>query len=277
MYSLYKSLPRFYISDMVKDSSVTSLDTQMEADYRQDVISMKSELMKAKAFESSKLYYAFKVTSNAAILASAVAAIVLLNGMSGAVICGVLMALFWQQCGWLAHDFLHYQVFTNRMYNNLAGLCIGNIWQSFSTACWKTKNNHHHASPDVVHTEAGGYPDKSTMPLLLWSEKIIEGDLEDLKDLPRFMVRHQKPVLLPSTDGLYSNIMAAAVTSLSTGPVHKYVGGLPMKIAEISTFALHYAAVVYITTLLETAALRIFFHLICHSLAVVFTSGQRFL
>ena len=157
MYSLYKSLPRFYISDMVKDSSVTSLDAQMEADYRQDVIFMKSELMKAKAFESSKLYYAFKVTSNAAILASAVAAIVLLNGMSGAVICGVLMALFWQQCGWLAHDFLHYQVFTNRMYNNLAGLCIGNIWQGFSTACWKTKHNHHHASPDVVHTEAGGW------------------------------------------------------------------------------------------------------------------------
>ena len=133
-----------------------------------------------------------------------------------------------------------------------------------------------------MHTEAGGDPDTSTMPLLLWSEKIIEGDSEDLKDLPRFMVRHQKPVLLPSTDGLYSNIMAAAITSLSTGPVHKYVGGLPMKIAEISTFVLHYAAVVYITALLETAALRIFFHLICHSLgglfiAVVFTVGQRFL
>lgn len=92
------------------------------------------------------------------------------------------------------------------------------------------------------------------MPLLLCSEKIIEGDSEDLKDLPRFMVRHQKPVLLPSTDGLYSNIMAAAVTSLSTGPVHKYVGGLPMKIAEISTFALHYAAVVYITTLLKKSS-----------------------
>ena len=103
--------------------------------------------------------------------------------------------------------------------------------------------------PHVVHTEAGGDPDTSTMPLLLWSEKIIEDDSEDLKDLPRFMVRHQKPVLLPSTDGLYSNIMAAAVTSLSTGPVHKYVGGLPMKIAEISTLytpiALHCGSFIF--------------------------------
>lgn len=43
------------------------------------------------------------------------------------------------------------------------------------------------------------------MPFLLWSEKIIEGDSEDLKDLPRFMVRHQKFFYLP--------LMAAARTS----------------------------------------------------------------
>ena len=45
--SVHKSLPRFYIGDMIKDSSVTPSDAQIEADYRQDIISMKSELMKA--------------------------------------------------------------------------------------------------------------------------------------------------------------------------------------------------------------------------------------
>lgn len=53
-----------------------------------------------------------------------------------------------------------------------------------------------------------------------------------------------------------------------------------MKIAEISTLALRYAAVVYIMSLLETAAPRIVFHLICHSLgglfiAVVFIVGHN--
>lgn len=87
--------------------------------------------------------------------------------MTGAVIGGVLLALFWQQSEWLAHDFLHHQVFTNRFYNNLTGLGVGNIWQGFSTSSWKMKHNHHHASPNVVHTQAGGDPEILTMPFIL--------------------------------------------------------------------------------------------------------------
>lgn len=274
---VYKWLPRFYVGELVKDSSPTSSGT--EAEYRRDITAMRAELMKARAFESSKLYYAFKVASNAALLAAAVAAIVVLNGMSGAVTGGVLLALFWQQCGWLAHDFLHHQVFTNRLYNNIAGLGIGNIWQGFSTSWWKMKHNHHHAAPNVVHTQAGGDPDILTMPLLLWSEKIIEGDSKELKDLPRFMVRHQKFFYLP--------LLAAARLSwllqsllFQLEPVHQFVGGLPMKIAEILTIVVHYVAVIYITLLLETAASRVVFLLICQSLgglfiAVVFTVGHN--
>ena len=96
-------------------------------EYRRDITEMKSELLKVRAFQSSTLYYAFKVVSNAAILAAAIASIKVLNGHDRSVIGGVLLALFWQQCGWLAHDFLHHQVFTNRFYNNLAGLGVGNI------------------------------------------------------------------------------------------------------------------------------------------------------
>lgn len=277
--AVYKWLPRFYVGELVKDSSSNSLTSEEEAEYRRDIIAMKTELMKARAFESSKLYYSFKVASNAAILASAVAAIAVLNGIPGAVIGGILLALFWQQCGWLAHDFLHHQVFTNRMYNNLAGLAIGNIWQGFSTSWWKMKHNHHHAAPNVVHTQAGGDPDILTMPLLLWSEKIIEGNSKELKDLPRFLVRHQKFFYLP--------LLAAARLSwllqsllFQFEPMHQFVGGLPMKIAEILTIALHHIAVIYITLLLETAASRVVFLLICQSLgglfiAVVFTVGHN--
>lgn len=235
--------------------------------------------MKAHAFESSKLYYSFKVASNVVILGLAIAAVVFLNGMPGAIIGGVLLALFWQQCGWLAHDFLHHQVFKNRMYNNLAGLIIGNVCQGFSTSWWKMKHNHHHASPNVVHTQAGGDPDILTMPSLLWSEKIIEGDSEDLKDHPRFMVRHQKFFYLP--------LMAAARMSwllqsllFQFEPLHKYLGGLAMKISEITTLVIHYLAVIYITSLLETNSSRAVFLLVCQSLgglfiAVVFTVGHN--
>ena len=276
--SVHKWLPRFYIGDLVKDSRVTPLDAQKEAEYRQDIIAMKSELMKARAFESSKLYYAFKIATNLAIFAAAVAVILMFNGIVGAVIGGVLMALFWQQSAFLAHDFLHHQVFTNRSYNNLAGLLFGNIWQGFSTSWWKTKHNHHHASTNVVHTQAGGDPDIMTMPFLLWSEKIIEGDAEDLKDLPKFMVRYQKFFYLPlNAAARISWLLQSILFQLE--PVHKYVGGLPMKIAEISSMAVHYVSLVLSTSLLKTTSSRIVFQLTCQSLggiflAVIFTVGH---
>ena len=277
--AVYKWLPRFYVGELVNDSSSDPAGAEEETEYRRDITAMKSELMKARAFESSKLYYAFKVASNAALLAAAVAAIVVLNGMPGAVMGGVVLALFWQQCGWLAYDFLHHQVFTNRFYNNLAGLGIGNVWQGFSTSWWKMKHNHHHAAPNVVHTQAGGDPDILTMPLLLWSEKIIEGDSEELKDLPRFLVRHQKFFYLPLLAAArFSWLLQSLLFQFE--PVHQFVGGLPMKIAEILTIGIHYIAMVYITLLLETAASRVVFLLISQSLgglfiAVVFTVGHN--
>jgi hypothetical protein len=57
-------------------------------------------------------------------------------------------ALCWQQCGWLAHDFLHHQVFTNRAINDAFGLFFGNFCQGFSVAWWKDKHNLHHAAPN---------------------------------------------------------------------------------------------------------------------------------
>ena len=167
-------------------------------------------------------------------------------------------AVFWWLCSGSSVAGWPTIFFTTRF----SPIACTTTWLAFALVTFGRASQQHVGKPSItiimphqtwciLRLEDGGDPDTSTMPLLLWSEKIIEDDSEDLKDLPRFMVRHQKPVLLPSTDGLYSNIMAAAVTSLSTGPVHKYVGGLPMKIAEISTFALHYAAVVYITTLLK--------------------------
>lgn len=52
--AVYKWLPRFYVGELVKDSSSNSLTSEEEAEYRRDIIAMKTELMKARAFESSK-------------------------------------------------------------------------------------------------------------------------------------------------------------------------------------------------------------------------------
>lgn len=54
-----------------------------------------------------------------------------------------LLGLFWQQVGWLAHDFLHHQVFRHRWANNWAGLCLGNISQVLSMVAHARSANRH--------------------------------------------------------------------------------------------------------------------------------------
>ena len=111
-------------------------------------------------------------------------------------------ALCWQQCGWLAHDFLHHQVFTNRAMNDAFGLFFGNFCQGFSVAWWKDKHNLHHAapnearatgvgaaraasgnagvtdssalgSPQLSHGHAAIDPDIDTLPMLAWSTDML--------------------------------------------------------------------------------------------------------
>lgn len=65
----------------------------------------------AGLFRSSKSYYLYKTGSTFAILAVALAVLVRWHeSMWGLISSAFLLGLFWQQGGWLAHDYLHHQV-----------------------------------------------------------------------------------------------------------------------------------------------------------------------
>lgn len=161
---------------------------------------LRAELIAAGLFNSNPLYYVYKVMSNVALLALAIA-LARTNSFAVNMVGAVVMGLFWQQCGWLAHDFLHHQVFKNRVYGDLAGIVIGNLWQGFSVQWWKSKHNAHHAVPNLHASVPGacdGDPDIDTMPLLAWTLKMAES-AQDSKT-GRFMISWQAffyfPVLL---------------------------------------------------------------------------------
>jgi fatty acid desaturase len=110
----------------------------------------------------------------------------------------VLLATFFQQCGWLAHDFLHHQVFKNRLYGDLMGVIVGDLFQGFSVAWWKSKHNTHHAVPNLHESSPeshDGDPDIDTMPILAWSLKMAE----HAKHSPfgRFMITWQAILYFP--------------------------------------------------------------------------------
>jgi len=113
----------------------------------------------------------------------------------------LIMGLFWQQCGWLAHDFLHHQVFKNRLYGDLMGIIIGDFFQGFSVQWWKSKHNSHHAVPNLhasVQGACDGDPDIDTMPILAWTLKMAESAKDS--ENGRFLIKWQSvfyfPVLL---------------------------------------------------------------------------------
>jgi len=145
--------------------------TEMQQDFRR----LRSDMQAAGLFRSSKAFYAYKCSSTLAIAGASLLVLRASSSFFALFAAALLMALFWQQCGWLAHDFLHHQVFTSRALNNAGGVFFGNFAQGFSVAWWKDKHNTHHAAPNEVDAKAAAVdPDIDTLPLLAWSADMIK-------------------------------------------------------------------------------------------------------
>jgi len=172
-----KFLPALYIGPVIDaDDHVTEVTKEHRA--------IMKKLKSKNLFTSNKLYYAYKYASCLLMWYIAFWLLKSYEGTLRVLAAGLLIALFWQQCGWIAHDTLHHQIFKKRFYNDIAAYFVGVIPIGYSSSWWKAKHNLHHAVPNVV----GFDPDIDTMPLLAWSEKIIEGELTGM---PHIMIKYQ--------------------------------------------------------------------------------------
>lgn len=199
-------MKKFYIGELIPES-VTHKDAEQIA-FEKGYRDLRSKLIMLGMFKSSKLFYAYKCISNMALWATSMAMVYYSDSVVVHAASAILMGLFFQQCGWLAHDFLHHQVFSKRKYGDLAGLYWGNLMQGFSLTWWKSKHNSHHAVPNLHASSAvshDGDPDIDTMPLLAWSLKQAQSFRElrsDGKDsaFVNFMITNQAlfyfPILL---------------------------------------------------------------------------------
>merc|ERR1712032_1718114 len=159
-------------------------------------------------FKGNFWYYLYKQLFNMSMWASAFAMMAFSDNSFVHISAALWMGLFFQQCGWLAHDFLHHQVYKKRRYGDYSGLFWGGVMQGFSSQWWKNKHNGHHAVPNLHNSSAtsqDGDPDIDTMPVLAWSVKQAQSFREhqaDGKDsaFVKFMIGNQKyfyfPILL---------------------------------------------------------------------------------
>ena len=75
-------------------------------DYRD----MRAQFVREGLFKSSKAWFLLQTLINVALFAASIATISLNKSYWAIVLSASFMGLFVQQCGWLAHDFLHQQV-----------------------------------------------------------------------------------------------------------------------------------------------------------------------
>ena len=167
---------------------------------------MRASFASRGLFRASAPYYCFKVASTLSLAATAMAMLFLSKSPSGsiafcdALASAVTLGLFWQQAGWLAHDFCHQQVFADRNVNNAFALFLGNVCQGFSVGWWKAKHNQHHAAPNELdaETHAALDPDIDTLPLIAWSAEMVETIAGGDASAPmRALVRKQHIYFVP--------------------------------------------------------------------------------
>ena len=246
-------MKKFLIGDLIPES-VTHKD-QRQLDFERGYRDLRAKMVVMGLFKSNKLFYVYKFISTQCLWALSCSMMYYSDSTAVHVAAALLMGLFFQQCGWLAHDCLHHQIFRHRKYGDLAGIYWGNLMQGYSVQWWKNKHNGHHAVPNLHSTSAvsqDGDPDIDTMPLLAWSLKQAQSYRQlalDGKDssLVKFFIRYQAALyfpilLLARLSWLNESFKIAfglgAVTE--NAALEMKIKGLQYPVLEKAAIALHY-------------------------------------
>jgi len=219
--------------------------------------------MQMGMFKGNFWFYVYKQAFNMGMWATAFLMMNYSERTSVHLAASAFMGLFFQQCGWLAHDFLHHQVYKKRRYGDYSGLFWGGVMQGYSAQWWKNKHNGHHAVPNLHNSSAvsqDGDPDIDTMPLLAWSLKQAQSFRElqdDGKDsgFTKFMISHQKyfyfPILLLARISWLNESFKYAYglgAASENAKLERDTKGLQYPFLEKSTLVLHYVWVAAFVT-----------------------------
>lgn len=259
-------MSKFYIGDLALDSVVNVVKDERQVAFEKGYRTLRSQLIVMGMFKSSKLFYVYKCLFNMVMWATACAAVYLCpDNVAIHFTSAILLGLFYQQCGWLAHDFLHHQVFpTKRQYGDYAGIFWGNLMQGYSMQWWKNKHNGHHAVPNLHNSTAksqDGDPDIDTMPLLAWSLKQAQSyrqlsqDGQSDSKTTKFLIQHQAyfyfPILLLARLSWLNESFKMAFglgASSANAKLERETKGLQYPIAEPLAIILHYLWVAIVST-----------------------------
>ncbi|PAA62162.1 hypothetical protein BOX15_Mlig019763g1 [Macrostomum lignano] len=106
-------------------------------------------------FQTSAVWYAGKMAFAASLLALTLFLVVGCSSWYWHCLASCSLALFWQQCGFFMHDFMHSQGFHERKIDNWIGLACGTLGVGINSFWWQEEHYVHHALTNTVDYENG--------------------------------------------------------------------------------------------------------------------------
>lgn len=284
--SAYELLANYYVGDLEPETAVPDdAGKNNSAAFAREMRDLRDNLKAQGYFHASKIYYIYKILSTLGICGLSLLMLYLWGKTSllAVIGAGLLMGLFWQQCGWLAHDFGHHQCFDDRQTNDAVVIFLGDFCQGFSLSWWKNKHNTHHASTNVH----GHDPDIDTAPILLWDEYASANYYGSFQGEPGTVSRFFAENVLPYQTRYFFFILAFARLSwaiqsflymLNEGAINK---SARLCLFERVSLALHWIIFTYVTIAwIDTIPRMILFFLVSQTatgylLALVFALNHN--
>ncbi|KAK6109817.1 Fatty acid desaturase family protein [Brugia pahangi] len=236
--------------DEINVSSYNLSETK-EKQIVKNFIALREELIAEGLFDVNSTYYIYKSAEAFGLLLFAF----ILQYFTWYLTSAIVLALCWQQFGWLTHDFCHQQPSKNRQNNDLLSLIFGNIVQGFSRDWWKEKHNTHHAATNIVGQDG----DIDLAPLLAF----VPDDLKKYKSLFEQIISKVIPY-----QHLYFTFMLPflrfswtiqSILFVISAPYNQYKQHVINAPAEQVCILLHWSWVILQLWLLPTGSIRILY------------------
>lgn len=246
--AVYEQLANFYIGDL-ESSNEPAADPFTLAIRKLD------EKFRHEGFyETSHVFYAcIQLITLSLLVAAGVGLKYFGHTIVGVLVSAVFLALFFQQSGWLAHDYAHAQVFNSSALNAVGGMIWGPCAQGLSVQWWKRKHNTHHSTPNVH----GSDPDIDTAPFLAWSDNALEmfADVSDAELKTMFA-----KVLFTHQVFAYFPLLTFARLMWSYASLRTDFGkDSKATLGQRAALLFHWTWVIALSTLAPTVALRVLF------------------
>lgn len=146
------------------------VDLNVATNFEQEMRALSKRLEKDGYFKASPTYYARKLIELFCILVIGILLYTWQWWFASTFVCG----LFFQQAGWLAHDFAHSQV--TYTYKPMFLTLVGTLCQGFTGQWWIPKHMMHHARPNALDEHDTKTPwdtDIDTAPFIYWTRALL--------------------------------------------------------------------------------------------------------